>query len=59
LGEAVMLNQMRKARIQGSKADNEEFNVSKLEATLCISASALATIGVLIWVVRTFLTAVL
>jgi hypothetical protein len=54
-----MLNQMRKASTQHRQSDADESNVSKLEATLCIGASALATVVVLVWAAKTYIAAVL
>jgi hypothetical protein len=54
-----MLNTTRRSVNQRSQSDVDEINVSRLEATLCISASALATIAVLIWVARTYISGVL
>jgi hypothetical protein len=57
--EVVMLNNTRRSGNQRTSSDADEFNVSKLEATLCIGASALATIAVLAWAARTYFAAVL
>jgi hypothetical protein len=54
-----MLNNTRKSGNQRKQSDADEFNVSKLEATICIGASALATIAVLIWAARTYIAGVL
>jgi hypothetical protein len=47
----------RHAAQPGAKTDTEEF--SRLESFLYVGASALATIAVLVWVARNYITAVL
>lgn len=54
-----MLNTTRRSGNQRTSSETEEFNVGKLEATICIGASALATIAVLVWAARTYFATVL
>jgi hypothetical protein len=38
----------------GSKPEKTRFNFNKLQAVICMVASAALSIGLIIWLVRTF-----
>ncbi len=54
-----MLNNTRRSGNQFPASETDDFKVSRLEATLCIGASAVATIAALIWAARIYITGIL